>query len=144
MRTPRAAMRPKGKARGNIYSRLERLEASPVLTAGHGGETTRERLLWDFTVGALDAMAHVRRASIDDPRWRYTLEGLRDESPMNLAAYVAALTALRHPDEGEARELLGTVAVQREVDARELWEYVDSFSQFASFARSKMRGEGDT
>jgi hypothetical protein len=89
-------------------------------------------------------MAHVRRASIDDPRWRYTLEGLRDESPMNLAAYVAALTALRHPDEGEARELLGTVAVQREVDARELWEYVDSFSQFASFARSKMRGEGDT
>jgi hypothetical protein len=96
-------MRPKGKARGNIYSRLERLEASPVLTARHGGDTARERLLSDFTVRALDAMAHVRRASIDDPRWRYTLEGLRDESPFTLAAYVAALTALRHPDEGEAR-----------------------------------------
>jgi hypothetical protein len=84
-------------------------------------------------------MAHVRRAPIDDPQWRYTLDGLRDESPMNLAAYVAALTALRHPDEGEARELLGTVAVEREVDAQELWEYVDSFARFA-----KMRGEGDT
>jgi hypothetical protein len=96
-------MRPKGKARGNIYSRLERLEASPVLTARHGGDTARERLLSDFIVRALDAMAHVRRASIDDPRWRYTLEGLRDESPFTLAAYVAALTALRHPDEGARR-----------------------------------------
>jgi hypothetical protein len=27
MRTPRAAMRPKGKARGNIHSRLQSLEA---------------------------------------------------------------------------------------------------------------------
>ena len=132
------------RARGSIYSRLERLEASPVLTARHGGETTRGRLLWDFTAQALDAMAHVRRARIDDPRWRYTLDGLRDESLLALAAYVAALTALRHPDEDKARELLGTVAVEQLVDAQELWEYVDSFSQFASFARSKMRGEGDT
>ena len=46
----------------------------------------------------------------------------------------------------KARELLGTgtVAVEQLVDAQELWEYVDSFAQFASFARSKMRGEGDT
>jgi hypothetical protein len=85
----------------------------------------------------------VRRAPIDDPRWRYSLDGLRDESPMGLAAYVAALTALRHPDEGEARELLGTVAVEQEVAAQELWEYVDSFARFASFARlAKMRGRG--
>jgi hypothetical protein len=131
-------MRPKGKARGNIYSRLEKLEASPVLAARRNDPTTaRERLLWDFTVRALDAMAHVRRAPIDDPRWRYTLDGLRDESPIALAAYVAALTALRHPDEGGARELLGTVAVEREVDAQALWRCVDSFAQFA-----KMRREG--
>jgi hypothetical protein len=136
MRTPRTAMRPKGKARG-IYSRLERLEASHVLAARHGGETARERLLWNFTVRALDTMAHVRRARIDDPRWRYTLGGLRDKSPIALAAYVAALTALRHPDEGEARELLGTVEVEREVDAQALWECVDSFARF-----EKMRGEG--
>ena len=50
---------------------------------------------------------------------------------------MAALTALRHPDEGEARELLGAVAVEREVDAQALWECVDSFARFA-----KMRGEG--
>jgi hypothetical protein len=98
-------------SRGNISSRLEKLEASPMLTASQGGETTRERLRWEFSVQALDAMAHVRRARIDDPRWRYSLDGLRDESPMNLAAYVAALTALRHPDEDKARELLGTVTV---------------------------------
>jgi hypothetical protein len=138
-------MRPKGRARGNIYSRLQRLEASPVLAARRGGDTARERRRWDYTVRALYAMAYVRRASIDDPRWRYTLDGLRDESPFALAAYVAALTALRHPDEDEARELLGTVAVEGEVGAQELWEYVDSFAQFASFARfAKMRGEGYT
>jgi hypothetical protein len=124
--------------RGNIYSRLEKLEASAVLAARRNAPTAaRERLLWDFTVRALDAMAHVRRAPIDDLRWRYTLDGLRDESPFTLAAYVAALTALRHPDEGEARELLGTVAVEREVDAQALWRCVDSFAQFA-----KMRREG--
>jgi hypothetical protein len=129
-------------ARGNIYSRLKKLEASPVLTARNDPTTARKRLLWNFTGRALDAMAHVRRAPIDDPRWRYTLDGLRDESPMALAAYVAALTALRHPDEDEARELLSTLAVQQEVDAQELWEYVDSFARFVSFARSKMRGRG--
>jgi hypothetical protein len=131
-------------SRGSIYSRLEKLEASPILSDRNDPATARKRLLWDFTGRALDAMAHVRRARIDDPRWRYTLDGLRNESPMALAAYVAALTALRHPDEDEARELLATVAVEREVDAQELWEYVDGFAQFASFARSKMRGEGDT
>jgi hypothetical protein len=52
---------------------------------------------------------------------------------------VAALTALRHPDEDKVRELLGTVAVEREVDARALWECVDRFVRFA-----KMRGEGNT
>jgi len=135
-------MRPKGKARGNIYSRLEKLEASAVLPARQGGETMRERLLWDFNVRALDAMAHVRRAHIDDPRWRYSLDGLRNKPPFTLAAYVAALTALRHPDESVARELLGTVAVEQEVDAQTLWECVDSFARFASFAWSKMRGEG--
>ena len=129
-----------------VRRRFERLEASPVLAAHRNDPTTaRERLLWDFTVRALDAMAHMRRASIDEPRWHYTLDDLRDKSPFTLAAYVAALTALRHPDEGEARELLGTVAVEQEVDAQALWEYVDSFARFASFARvAKMRGEENT
>jgi hypothetical protein len=62
---------------------------------------------------------------------------LRDKPPFTLAGYVAALSALRHPDEGEARKLLGTVAVEREADAQELWEYVNSFARFA-----KMRGRG--
>jgi hypothetical protein len=128
---------------GNLRGRLARLEASPILTARNGGDTARKRLLWDFIGRALDAMAHVRRARIDDPQWRYSLDGLRDESPMALAAYVAALTALRHPDEDNARELLGTVAVEQGADAQELWEYVDSFARFASFARvAKMRGRG--
>ena len=126
-------------ARGNIYSRLAKLEASPLLAARHAGETTRERLLWNFNVRALDAMAHVRRARIDDPRWRYTLDGLRDKAPFALAAYVAALTALRHPDEGEASELLATVAVEQQVEAQALWKCVDSFARFA-----EMRGEGNT
>jgi len=126
-----------------VRRRLERLEASPLLTTRRNDPTAaREKLLWDFTVRALDAMAHVRRASIDEPRWRYTLGGLRDEPPFTLAGYVAALSALRHPDEGEARKLLGIVAVEQEVETQTLWECVDSFARFASFARSKMRGEG--
>jgi hypothetical protein len=126
-----------------VRRRLERLEASPLLTTRRNDPTAaREKLLWDFTVRALDAMAHVRRASIDEPRWCYTLEGLRDKPPFTLAGYVAAISTLRHPDEGEARKLLGIVAVEQEVEAQTLWEYVDSFARFASFARSKMRGEG--
>ncbi len=108
-------------SRGNIYRRLEKLEASPVLAARRNDPTAaRERLLRDFFVRALDAMAHMTRAPLDDPRWRYSLDDLRDEAPFTLVAYVAALTALRHPDEGEARELLGTVAVEQEVDTQEL------------------------
>jgi hypothetical protein len=126
-----------------VRRRLERLEASPLLTTRHYDPTAaREKLLWDFTVRALDAMAHVRRASIDEPRWRYTLESLRDKPPFTLAGYVAALTALRHPDEGEARKLFGIVAVEQEVEGQTLWESVDSFARFAGFARSTMRGEG--
>ena len=125
-------------SRGNIYTRLEKLESSSVLAARRNDPTVvREKLLWDFSVRALNAMAHVRRAPIDDPRWRYSLDGLRDESPIALAAYVAALTALRHPDEDKARELLATVAVEREVDTQALWKCVDSFGRFA-----KMRGRG--
>jgi hypothetical protein len=82
-------------------------------------------------------MAHVKRESIDDPKWRYILDDLRGESLIKVAAYVAALTDLRHPDEGASRELLSTIQAEREVDATTLWECIDAFATFC-----KMRGEG--
>ena len=70
-------------------------------------------------------MAHVRRAPIDAERWRYSLEGLRDESPVTVAAHVAALATLRHPDEGGAREILAERA-----EEGTLPELVGAFARF--------------
>jgi hypothetical protein len=63
---------------------------------------------------------------VDAERWRYTLDGLRGEAPVTVAAYVAALTNLRHPDEAGARGILAERA-----DEGTLWEPVGAFGRFA-------------
>jgi hypothetical protein len=112
-----------------VRGRLERLED---LVAGmpkaRGGD--QDVLPVAFFARALDAMAHVRRAPIDAERWRYTLEGLRGEAPATVAAYVAALASLRHPDEDGAREILAGSG-----DVGTLWDLVGAFGRF---------GEGTT
>jgi len=111
---------------GNVRGRLGRLEdlVAEQRELGTGG--SRGRLREDFFRRALDAMAHVRRAPIDAERWRYSLEGLRDEPPVTVAAYVAALATLSHPDEGGARELLA-----KRADEGTLWSLVGAFGRFA-------------
>jgi hypothetical protein len=51
-------------------------------------------------------MAHIKRAPIDEPPWKYDVAKLREKSPFAVAQYVAALTVFEHEDEPEAREIL--------------------------------------
>jgi hypothetical protein len=66
---------------------------------------------------ALDAMAHIKRAPIDQPPWGYDLDKLRDMEPFGVAAYVAALTIMEHEDETEAREILEEALDDRDHEA---------------------------
>jgi hypothetical protein len=50
-------------------------------------------------------MAHIRRAPLDGPLWRYDVEKLRGRGTFSAAAYVAALKILEHPDEAEAFDI---------------------------------------
>ena len=132
------------RTRGNIYGRLEKLEArTPNPQAGAGGERV-ETLVKKFIRQALDATAHIRRASIDRPQWRYEVERLRDESPFVIAAYVAALAAASHPDEEEAREILAEAQEEREANessSETLWTLIKTFGRFVEGVESG-RGEG--
>ena len=86
---------------GSIGKRIEDLErlVHPVEEASD----VRRR---EFLTRALDALAHVKRSSIDSEQWRYSVERLRDESPAAVAAYVCALRDQGHEDEALAREIL--------------------------------------
>ena len=126
------------RRRGDVRGRLERLED---LVAGmpKPREGDQDLLPVAFFARILDAIAHVRRAPIDAERWRYTLEGLRDEAPATVAAYVAALVSLRHPDEDGAREILAGRG-----DVGTLWDLVDAFGRFEEgITDTPDGGEGD-
>ena len=124
----------------SIRGRLEKLEGLVAEQRELGTGGAKGRLLEDFFRRALDAVAHVRRAPIDAERWRYTLEGLRDEAPVTVAAYVAALTNLRHPDEAGARGLLAELA--GDPDDGTLWELVGAFGRFADSRTNTPTGGG--
>lgn len=84
-----------------------RIEAPEDRTAKLGsqeeeGTETRDRLVRKFMQKAIDALARIKRAPIDEERWRYDVEELRSESPVDAAAYVAALACLKHEDEARA------------------------------------------
>ena len=67
----------------------------------------------------------------------------RDEAPVTVAAYVAALANLRHPDEDGVRELLAGLAGAP--DAGTLWELVGAFGCFADgTTKPGDGGRGDT
>lgn len=113
---------------GSIERRIEALEASFAGSASPGGAGARERLVEDFARRTLDAMAHVRRGPVDAPPWAYDVEGLRAESPVTVAAYVAALAALGHEDEGEAREILEDLESSRGLDPARHGALIDAFA----------------
>ena|SRR3712207_1888636 len=74
----------------------------------------------------LDAMAHIRRAPIDRPEWRYEVEKLKDRGPFAIACHVAALAHLEHSDEERAREILEEVEAERGIEDSPLWAMIYS------------------
>lgn len=73
---------------------------------------------------AIDALARIKRAPIDEERWRYDVEELRSESPVDAAAYVAALACLKHEDEDEARAIFEARLEERNADGATLKKLV--------------------
>ena len=118
----------------SIERRIEALEAAYAEPAadGTGG---RERLVSDFSRRALDAMAKIRRAPIDPEPWRYGVEKLRGESPMTVLAHVAALSALEHEDEREARGLLESMERERGLDPSRHERLLEVFARIVEGAR---------
>ena len=62
---------------GGIAKRIESLEQRIRPLEETAAEADRRQFLWR----ALDAMAHVKRSSIDPEQWRYSVEKLRQQSP---------------------------------------------------------------
>jgi hypothetical protein len=99
------------------------------------GDANRRQFLWR----ALDAMARVKRSSIDPERWRYGVEKLRQESPVTVAAYVCVLRDQAHEDEARAREILEQRARDESADPDELEKLMDAFAALATRARAEHR-----
>lgn len=108
---------------------LERLLRPPEET----GDANRREFLWR----TLDAMAHVKRSSIDPEQWRYSVEKLTQESPATVAAYGCVLRDKEHEDEARAREILEQRARDEGVELAALEELMDAFADLASRARAE-------
>jgi hypothetical protein len=93
--------------------------------------------------GALDAMAHIRRAPIDREEWRYEVEKLKDRGPFAIACHVAALAHLEHPDEERAREILEEVEAERGICVDSpLWAMIYSLVDSLNRMREEIEKRG--
>ncbi len=92
---------------------LEKLYAKSTAEEHTAAERGRKELVSKAMAQTLDAMAHIRRAPIDRPEWRYEVEKLKDREPFAIAYHVAALAHLEHSDEERAREILEEVEAER-------------------------------
>jgi uncharacterized protein YhdP len=120
---------------GSIDRRIESLEQRILPLEATAAEANRRQFLWR----ALDAMAHVKRSSIDPEQWRYSVEKLRQESPATVAAYLCVLRDQEHDDEARAREILEQRAKDEIVDLDALEKLMDAFAALASRARAEYR-----
>jgi hypothetical protein len=120
---------------GGIVKRIESLEQRIRPLEETAAEANRRQFLWR----ALDAMAHVKRSSIDPEQWRYSVEKLRQESPATVAAYVCVLRDQEHEDQAPAREILEQRAEDESVEMAELEMLMDAFAVLASRARAEHR-----
>jgi uncharacterized protein YhdP len=120
---------------GSIVKRIESLEQRIRPLEETGAEADRRQFLWR----ALDAMAHVKRSSIDPEQWRYSVEKLRQESPATVAAYVCVLRDQNDEDEARAHEILEQRAKDESVDLASLEKLMDAFAALASRARAEHR-----
>jgi hypothetical protein len=114
---------------GSLDRRLEALEklyAKSTAEEHTVAERGRKELVSKAMAQTLDAMAHIKRAPIDRPEWRYEVEKLKDLKPFTIACHVAALAHLEHPDVQRAREILEEVEAERGIEDSPLWAMIDS------------------
>ena len=121
---------------GSLEKRLSRLEER---AQGVGVETAVDGERRQFLWRALDAMAHVKRSSIDPEQWRYSVEKLREKSPATVAAFVCVLRDQEHEDEALAREILEQRAEDESVEMAELEMLMEAFAALAARARAEHR-----
>ena len=126
----------------SIEKRIEALEECyRTSEAGQRATTaTREReelrrRVWSST---LNAVAWIRRAPVDPPRWRYEVGKLKNKSPFAIACHIIALTALEHEDEEEARLILAEAEAERGIEDSPLWKMIDNM--VAAMERQEERG----
>jgi hypothetical protein len=105
---------------------LEELYHSSTAEERTAANRSRKELVSKAMHGTLDAMAHIKRAPIDHPPWRFEVEGLQDKGAVAIAYYVAALAHMGHPDEERAREILEEAVAEREIEGAPLWAMVGS------------------
>ncbi len=125
---------------GSVDRRLEDLErsfAQSVKTGGGAGYVAA--LSKRFVVDSLNAMAHIRRAPLDGPIWRYDVEKLRGRGTFSAAVYVAALRVLEHPDEAEAFDIF--VEKRDPRDAVPFEKLIDLVVDIAARSRRRYQGE---
>ncbi len=122
---------------GSIEKRISDLEAAHARTAAPADHSRKERVIDDFIGRTLDAMASIKRAPIDHEDVRYTCARLRGLGPLPVAAYVAALAALGHEDEDEAREILAQRVEERGVSLETMEKLIDGFAAFVEMARQR-------
>jgi uncharacterized protein YhdP len=120
-----------------IERRIESLEQR-IRPLEEAGDANRRQFLWR----ALDAMAHIKRSSIDPVKWRYSVEKLRQQSPATVAAYLCVLRDQEHEDEARAREILEQRAKDECVDLAALEKLMDAFAGLASRARAEQHRYG--
>jgi uncharacterized protein YhdP len=118
---------------------LSRLEDRAQGILAETGDANRRQHVHEFLRRALDAMAHVKRSSIDPEQWRYSVEKLRQESPATVAAYVSVLRDQEHQDEARAREILEQRRRDENVDLAALEKLMEAFAALASRARAEHR-----
>ena len=130
---------------GNLDRRieaLERLYANSAAEERTAADESRKELINKAIHGALDAMAHIKRAPIDEPPWRYEVEKLREKEPFTIACYVATLAHTEHPDEERAREVLKEVVAQRKIEGAPLWAMIDSLKATLDQMREEREKRG--
>jgi hypothetical protein len=114
---------------GSLSRRLQQLEELYHMSAAEestAATRSREELVSKAMHGTLDALAHLRRASVDKEPWRYSVEKLKDREPFTIACYIAALAHKEHPDEERAREILEEPVAEQELEGAPLWAMIDS------------------
>jgi hypothetical protein len=123
---------------GSLDKRIELLEQR-IRPLEEASDANRRQHVHEFLRRALDAMAHVKRSSIDLEQWRYSVEKLRQQSPATVGAYVCVLRDQEHQDEARAREILEQRAEDESVEMTDLEMLMEAFAALASRAQAGHR-----